>query len=317
MLPTSQCDRDIEILLATHNGANFLERQLESLLEQTCQEFRITVRDDCSTDGTVAILARYAERFPEKLRYGINRKRLGALGNFAALLADSTASYVLLCDQDDVWLPEKIAQTRQVLRKAESFHGSQTPILVHSDAVLVDANLRVISSSFWRSCKVRPKRARLRNLLAQNLVTGCTVGCNRALLERALPVPVDEAVMHDYWLALVASSFGVVVPLQEPTVLYRQHGGNTVGMRQPMTLSQTLRRIIRDPQLQAKLTAAIRQANAFSRRFSSELSRSQHAELMAFQSLFENGYLLRRWLIVRHGLLRTGFWNNIGYLARV
>lgn len=308
---------DIEILLATYNGADFLERQLESLFSQTCQDFVVIVQDDRSTDGTARILAKYAAEYPRRFFYRINRAQLGAAGNFAALLSDSTAPYVMCCDQDDVWLPQKVAVTIAALRKAEQIHGRQTPILVHTDAVLVDADLHVISASFWRDRKVRPQGARLRNLLAQNLVTGCTMGCNRALLERGLPIPLHEAVMHDYWLALVAATFGVLVPIQKATVLYRQHGKNTIGAGPGMTPAQSVRKLVGDRQLRMKLLAAIRQAHAFSNRFAAELRCEQKAELAAFETLFQKGYIKRRWMIIRYGLLRTGFWSNVGYLVRV
>jgi glycosyltransferase involved in cell wall biosynthesis len=317
MLPKSQNHGDVDVLLATCNGAEFLEKQLESLFSQTCQDFSVRARDDCSTDETVSILERYARRYPHRFIYTINAERLGAAANFAALLCDSAAPYIMCCDQDDVWLSDKVALTLARLRTAEQAHGLRTPVLVYSDAVLVDAKLGVISPSFWRKCKVRPREVRLRHLLAQNLVTGCTMGCNRALLERALPIPINDVVMHDYWLALVAASFGVMVPIRQATVLYRQHGKNTLGILPDLTFKQSMRRLVNDTQLRTTLLAAIRQARAFSLRFAADLSHAQKAQLAAFQALFERGYVLRRWMILRYGLLRTGFWNNIGYLVRV
>lgn len=309
--------RDIDVLLATYNGAEFLEKQLDSLFSQTCQDFSITVGDDRSVDGTVEVLASYARRYPGRFTYAINSKRLGATANFATLLSRSTAPYVMCCDQDDVWLPEKIARTIAAIKTAEARHGRQRPVLAYSDAVLVDAKLKTISSSFWRTCRVRPRGAQLRNLIVQNVVTGCTMGCNRSLLDKALPIPSEKVVMHDYWLALVAAAFGLLIPLEQATMLYRQHGKNKFGVAPDRTLLQSLRHPIRDARLKAAMLDAMRQAGAFSDRFANELTRKQKAELTAFQMLFQRGYVRRRWVILRHRLLLPGVWNNIGYLMRI
>lgn len=307
---------EIEILLATFNGARFLEQQLDSLFSQSCQDFSVAVRDDLSADGTVDILARYAKKYPERLSYVVNEKRLGAAGNFAALLCESTAPYVMCCDQDDVWLPEKIAVTMQTLRAAERARGRETPVLAFSDTVLVDENLQVVDSSFWRRASFKPEGAQLRNLLVQNLVTGCTMACNRTLLTSALPIPVQEVVMHDYWLALVAVAFGVTVPIRQQTVLYRQHDRNTIGTAN-MTAVQRIRRFLDDPHLRAELRTATRQSHAFASRFCAQLRPEQKRELAAFQRLGEQGYFLRRWTVLRHGLRPKGLRNSISFFIRL
>lgn len=317
MPAVNQSRFQVEIVLATYNGARFLEKQIESLFSQTCQDFHVSVRDDCSTDGTSSVLATYAAKYPERFDYVINKERLGPVANFSALLVASTAPYIMCCDQDDVWLPEKVALTLEALQKAERANSQQTPVLVYSDAVLVDANLQVISSSFWRKAKVRPRGAKLRNLLAQNLVTGCTMGCNRALLDRGLPVPAPEVVMHDYWLALVAAAFGTLVPIHKPTVLYRQHDKNAIGIGRKMKPAQRIWRLLNDRQLRKELIDAVRQARAFSNRYSASLNERQKEKLEAFQRLCGQGYVQRRWTILRYGLLRTGFLNSVGYLIRI
>lgn len=307
---------EIEILLATFNGARFLEQQLDSLFSQSHQDFSVAVRDDLSADGTAEILARHAEKYPNRFSYAVNQERLGAAGNFAALLCESTAPYVMCCDQDDVWLPEKISLTIETLRAAERTNGRETPVLAYSDAVLVDESLHVTDNSFWRKASFKPEGAKLRNLLVQNLVTGCTMACNRALLKQALPIPVQEVVMHDYWLALVAAAFGVMAPIQQQTVFYRQHDRNTIGTAK-MTVVQRIRRFLDDPQLRAELRAATRQAQAFSSRFSAQLCPGQKKELAAFQRLGKQGYFLRRWTVLRHRLWPKGLRNSVSFLIRM
>ncbi|MBU1715693.1 MAG: glycosyltransferase, partial [Proteobacteria bacterium] len=140
----------IEILLSTYNGGKYLREQLDSLLAQTCNDWVLLVRDDGSSDDTVIILEEYRTRHPEKI--GIvsgGKKRLGACASFAFLLAQSTAPYVMFCDQDDVWLPEKVEVTFESMLSAESKMPG-LPVLVHADMYVTDNVMSVIAESFWR-----------------------------------------------------------------------------------------------------------------------------------------------------------------------
>src|SRR5262245_2756191 len=172
---------DIEILLATYNGARFLDVQIESLLRQRDVSFRILVRDDGSTDETPAIIERYRRSRPETFRVLSTSGNIGAAGNFSALLAHSEAPYAALCDQDDVWAPHKLRVLCETLREMEARHGADTPLLVHSDLEVVDESLRVLHSSHWRYIGSDPEHTNLARLLIRNSVTGCASLINRAL----------------------------------------------------------------------------------------------------------------------------------------
>src|SRR6476619_5383592 len=138
----------VDVLLATFNGARFLPEQLESLERQTHSDWRLIVRDDGSTDRSVAIVNAFAERHRERVQVLFdNRGRLGSCGNFAALLEASDAPYFMFCDQDDWWLPHKIADLLSTLRAVAARRGAETPLLVHSDLILVDNELRVLHRS--------------------------------------------------------------------------------------------------------------------------------------------------------------------------
>ena len=222
----------IDILLATYNGARFLHEQIDSILSQTCQDWRLLIRDDGSKDATPTIIDRYVQEHPQRIVVirddGAN---LGAVGNFSTLMERSDAEYIMYCDQDDVWLPDKIAESYKAMRALERRYGRDTPLLVQTDLTVVDKNLNPIHRSFWRYESLDPERGHsLASLLIQNVVTGCASIANRRLKDMALPVPRDIR-MHDWWLALVAVAFGHYDYVAHPLVLYRQHGANTMGAR--------------------------------------------------------------------------------------
>ncbi|MBN2576669.1 MAG: glycosyltransferase family 2 protein [Deltaproteobacteria bacterium] len=314
----------IDILLSTYNGAAYLPEQLDSLFAQTCQDWRLVVRDDGSSDGTPDILARYGALHPERVAVlARDGKNLGASGSFGVLLARSEAPYVMFCDQDDVWLPDKVEDTLASLRGLERRHGEQTPLLVSTDLKVVDERLAVLDESFWRFQRIHPQRlTKLGRVLMQNFATGCTVMLNRPLAGLALPIP-SEAMMHDWWLALVATAFGRVGRLSRPTVLYRQHGRNDVGVSrwsflagiENLLLHRDRRRAAVARQEEVYL-ALERQAEAFAARFGERLPPAERAMLRAFCTMHARGFCGRRRLMLKHGFLHSDRWENLMMLLR-
>ena len=234
----------IDILLATYNGARYLAPQLDSLLGQTHQHFRLLVSDDGSTDATLDILRGYRAAFGERLILLPNPSPgAGVVRNFERLmqasLADGQAQWAASCDQDDVWLPDKLATQWAEMQRIEVQAGTQTPCLVHGDLTVVNERLEVISPSFAAYQRTDPAAATALSLLSVNQVTGCAMMVNRALLRMALPVP-PEAIMHDWWCALISGS-GRRSYLPAPLLLYRQHGANQVCARDRGLRSRLLR----------------------------------------------------------------------------
>lgn len=221
----------IDILLATYNGDRFLPDLFASLMNQTCRDWRLLVHDDGSGDGTVALIQAFVRDHPGRAVFfddGIVAK--GAAKNFAHLLARSTARYAMFCDQDDVWLPDKIAMTFARMREVENTCPGM-PVLVHTDLCVVDERLGIIAPSLWAYQRFDPEIGSHARLLAvQNVVTGCTVMINREARELSLPIP-EEAVMHDWWMAILVARYGMVAFVHQPTILYRQHGTNSIGAR--------------------------------------------------------------------------------------
>lgn len=307
----------VDILLATCNGSRYLREQLDSLLQQTEQSWRLIVSDDRSDDATPEVIERFAQEHPGRvvlLPPGSNR--LGACGNFARLLASATAPYFMFCDQDDVWLPEKVQRSVASLRRLEQERGADVPALVHTDLRVCDRELRVLAESFWAFQTLDPQRGRaLPRQLMQNAVTGCALAGNRALRKLAAPIP-PAAIMHDWWLGLVAVAFGAVAALPEQTILYRQHGANTLGA-QVGGIRGYLRKLHGPAFYRQRIHAACLQARCFLERYADQLPPEEKRVLRAFSELPQRSFFARRWSILRHGFLKYGLARNLALFCVV
>lgn len=289
----------VDILLATFNGARYLPDLLQSLKHQTFTDWQLITRDDGSTDGTQAIIDSWVSVLGNKVKVLLkDDEGHGACSNFAALMAASKAPYFMLCDQDDVWLPDKIHELHKAALQAEEQGGSEVPVLVHSDLIVVDDHLREIHGSFWRYQRLLSESTQNRGqlLILQNYVTGCSTMGNSALRRAALPIP-KQAVMHDWWLALVAANLGKLVDHPTPTVRYRQHGGNVLGAK-PWSLKGVVERFLQNPQAAVQRTRSMiqktqQQAEVFVRIFSTRLS-PRMADLFTEYSELENHSLWQR-----------------------
>jgi hypothetical protein len=246
-----------------------------------------------------------------------NTETKGPCGNFAALMERSSACYVAFCDQDDIWRPDKLALCMSVMLQAEAQHRESLPVLIYTDLKLASSNGTILSESHWKRAGVRPEGANFRNLLAQNLVTGCTMIANRALIDLALPVPVDEVIMHDYWLALIASALGVLCPIREQTVIYRQHGGNVLGAGGALSWLQRMRRFRNDPELEEWLDAAAIQATSFLDRYGAALTEENRRAMLSLTRMAGGSWLQRNLYLLRHQIRRTGKLNHLQFLLRL
>lgn len=224
--------KEIVILLSTYNGESFLEQQLDSLLNQTYKEWLCLIRDDGSSDSTMDILNEYTNKYPEKFVIIDNmNQNLRPCQSFMRLLDGApSAAYFMFCDQDDVWEQRKIELTIKEMKKAENRYGDRVPILVHSDLEVVNENLETLAKSMKSLRKSNCNFNTINNLILQNNITGCTVMINGKLKEKVSHLP-ENAVMHDWWLGLIASGFGKIIYIEETLIKYRQHSKNSVGAK--------------------------------------------------------------------------------------
>ncbi len=300
----------VEIVLATYNGAKFLEAQIESILAQDYQDWRLIIRDDASTDATAAIIEQYEHKLPERiLVLRGEKKRLGIVNNFSALLEATTAPYVMFADQDDVWLPHKISLTLTGMKELEKQHGDKTPLLIHTDSGIVNETLQPVADSFNAHHKLSAHLSPFTRLLVQNTVQGCTMMVNRPLLMLALPVP-SRARMYDMWLAQVAAGMGHIGYVDQQTVKYRQHAGNAIGVR-----GKTLREKV--GHIQNMMEANVMQAILLRDRYEEKLSEPNRKVVQQFTRMPDYGFLKRRLVLVRNNILRQPGWENVPMLVFV
>ena len=304
-------DLDVEVVLPTYNGVTYLEAQLASIHSQTLRPSRVLLRDDGSSDGTLELIRRLQVRYGSWLTVLESGEKLGCIANTGVLLEVSKAAYVAFADQDDLWWPDKLERSMHLLCHQEAIHGSEMPLLVHTDLELVDAQGKRLGETYMQRQRLDPARTGLADLVLTNVVTGCSMVCNRALLAQALPIP-EQALMHDWWLALVASSIGRIVYVPSPTLSYRQHEANVLGAP-GTTPSSMVRKLFlagqRRPSL--LLLAMASQMQALRRRFPLDthplevcLTQSRYRRITCLLSSSSLRFSLRK-----HGRLRTwAFW---------
>ncbi len=282
----------VAVLLSVYNGAPYLREQLISLCAQSHTDWVVLWRDDGSRDDSRALMARFAaEVGPERCREWRSGARLGVTGSFLTLLrAAEGYPYVAFADQDDVWLPGKLARAIDWLTGEGARLG-----LYCARQRLVDHRLSPIGYS-----PAYPNPPRFPAALAQNIATGCTVVLNRKAADRIAESDPPAASVHDWWSYLVVSALGGRVLFdEEPQVLYRQHAGNAIGAAPPIWHAAQ-RAVQRGPLpffalLEAHMTALERSVPGLP-----ETTIRTLAEIRAGL----NGDLLSRCRLVRRGLLR-------------
>ncbi len=309
----------ITILMATYNGESYLAEQIESILRQTETRWKLIIQDDCSTDRSAAVAQEYAEQYPEKIRLIRRDSPSGsAKNNFFSMLSLADTPYCMTCDQDDVWLPEKIALTLEKMRELESACGADTPLLVHTDLKVVDSRLNELSGSLLYIQDLSAKRDALHQLIVQNIVTGCAMMVNQALLARFVPIPeAQNCIMHDWWLAILAAAFGKIGFVETPTILYRQHGSNQVGAKNAHSLSYNWARFRDRAGARTVLRDTYRQAGEFLKVYRAKLDTQQVRLLDAYSGIPLHPKWKRVWVLLRYRLFKKGFKRKLAQILFV
>ncbi len=264
-----------EILLAVCNGERFLPALLDSLQKQTLSDFSVLFQDDGSDDRSPEILRAVCGADRRFLSGACSGQKLGAMGNFFSLIRQSRADALLLCDQDDIWEPEKVHTLCRALEQAEQKWGADAPLLIHSDCRVIDQDGQVIHESFFRHQGWDPDAVSLPRLLVQNNVTGCTLIMNRALANLiAAHADPKKLFMHDWFIALTAAAFGHVVFLNQVLTQYRQHGGNAIGASTKSQFQRGLDSLSRRERVHARLQLNYSHTRAFTEAYGDLLPES-------------------------------------------
>ena len=224
-------NNSIAILLATYNGETYLKEQIDSLLAQTYQDWHLYVHDDGSTDATVAIIKGYTEQYPDKVTQLDYPSQGGPCKNFLSMMDRVEAPYYMFCDQDDVWMPEKISLSIQEMKRLEEVHP-QKPIVVFTDLYVVDEHLNITYDSMWRYTGIHPQYIKTFADTGghTSIATGCTMLFNKLSKTCYSHYSPEKAIMHDCWVCLCTlRDGGIVYGISKQLVLYRQHGNNCLG----------------------------------------------------------------------------------------
>jgi glycosyltransferase involved in cell wall biosynthesis len=216
--------------MCTYNGAAYVRQQLDSIAAQTRLPDELVLCDDRSTDETVQIVEEFAAAAPFPVRLHVNEGNLGVARNFEKAMGLCKGDLIALADQDDVWLPFKLA------RIAEEFELHPSVGLIFSDAELVDERLRPLGTTLWKARRfdlrsqrlVRGGRA-LEVILPCWTVAGTTMAFRSKYRDLILEIPDNIGLIHDGWVALVIAAVAEVACLAEPLIKYRQHSQQLVG----------------------------------------------------------------------------------------
>ncbi len=199
----------ISIVLCTYNGERFLQKQIDSLLQQTWKNFEIIIADDDSKDNTKAILEQYQQ--DQRFKISFHSSNIGAIRNFEFATRQAKGDYLAFCDQDDIWIPEKL----EIL-----YHSIGNALLVYSNSLLIDENgqsLQKKLSDLRRMGNVEDTKG----FIFSNVVWGHTMMIHQSLIEMVLPIPAK--IPHDIWFAVKATIHSGIKYVDQPLTLYRQH----------------------------------------------------------------------------------------------
>lgn len=302
----------IAICLATYNGQEYLESQIQSIINQDYEDWHLYIRDDGSKDLTVSIINKYQASFPNKITNlsnisggGSSKKNFLTILNWVRENVDP--DYIMLCDQDDYWLPQKITMS---LNRISSINK---PALVHTDLKVVDKSLRVINNSFEKYSKLNSTYKSIQKLVIQNNVTGCTMMWNRKL-NKLLTFDNDERIiMHDWWIALVAAIFGKIIYVEEPTILYRQHGSNVVGAS-PVNSLRYIKEKFQKKNIRKSLIRTFDQAKKLKEQYHKTLSLEDKKFLELYSRLGEYNKLKKFSIIYKYGIFKQSSLQILGEL---
>ena len=307
----------VDIALATYNGERYLPELLSSIEQQNYSNWHLFVGDDGSCDNTMEILNRFAADHPSRTTILPATDQLGTTANFSRILQASRSGYVTTADQAHIWRPNKLETSLRMAKMVEAKAPPETPVLIHTDAYVTNEASQITGNSFWKHQHLNPEYGlKFKNLLIQNVITGCTILVNRSLLKMALPIP-PESIMHDWWLGLTAAAFGKIGYISEPTLLYRQHPNNQLGAKRWSARLIANEAASGIPALRKRIEATRRQASAFQKHFSGML-KSEEKEILNIYTQLTNLPLAARRVTAAHrrlhkcGILRTiGFYTAL------
>jgi glycosyltransferase involved in cell wall biosynthesis len=310
----------VSILLATFNGINFLREQIDSILLQDYENWLLFISDDGSVDGTMFLIEEYRSRYKDKIFLIDNIRRFGnARDNFFNLLSRISGDLFFFCDQDDYWEKNKLSKliaSYNVLSEIEK----KKPILIHSDLMVVDSNMNMLAKSFFTLSNINYQKTNLRNIIVQNIVTGCAMMVNKPLKDMLFSHSknyedlYEHIIMHDWYCALVASVFGKIICINQTLVKYRQHSNNSVGAKNVRDIKYLFNRMKKYSIVKKDIVNTQKQANVFLKMYGDELSLSDKKALSVYASINNFSKFYRVFFIIKNSFLKHGLLRIFGQI---
>lgn len=303
----------IAVLLSSYNGTKYIYDQIQSVLLQTIDKFSLYIRDDGSTDNTVAII----KSFNDSRITLIEGENVGINASFFSLMKRAKSDgmeYIFFCDQDDIWNTDKI----ETLLSCFSMDTS-TPELIFSDFSTIDDEGLLLNQSFATSAKLRiPKNGDFfPKLLAQPYAFGCCSAFNRALLE-IIELPSDGIEMYDCWISLSASILGRVQFVSKQTISHRFHHHNATGRINQSSITNRLHRLFSGFAEQANNTAIrLSQIDLLLRSYGNILMPEQVTRLNRIRLGLKDSPITALITLYRYGVSRGGVLQNAFYIITV
>ena len=299
----------VNILMSTYNGQQFLAEQIRSIQEQSYTDWTLFIRDDGSSDNTKEILKDF-EHQDSRIHLIDSDKsdNLGVIKSFHKLVNHDRADYYFFSDQDDVWLPNKLELS---LKEAQNYLAD-LPLMVYMDLKVVNQDLKIMTESMVKS-QSHHANTELVQELTENTVTGGVAMINHALAE--MWQETDEILMHDWYLALLASAFGNLVFIDQPGELYRQHSDNVLGAR---TLSKRFKKWIRPHILFAVYWDLIKNSQKQARHLlQMPLSQSNRELIEAFVTIMDKPMLERFRILRKYGLKKNKAFHTLVFTTLI
>ena len=221
-------NKPIAILMATYNGERYLREQIYSIISQSSKDWALYIRDDGSRDGTMGIIAEYAEKYPNVVWVRDSEAGLGCNGNFLRLLEVVESKYYMFCDQDDVWVENKMELSLTSIQKEETLH-KEMPILMFSDQAVCEQNLNVMTTSQWKKSHINPWLFSSYNYVCVNcIIAGANTIFNCQAKNLIFPLVANE-LYYDHWIAISVSKHGWIGVIDRPLRYYRLHEEQVLG----------------------------------------------------------------------------------------
>ena len=204
--------------MASYNGSRYIMNQLKSILGQLAKNDQLVIVDDCSLDSTVRIIESLKD---PRIKLFKNTRNIGVVGTFNRALKNANGDIILLSDQDDEWLDNKVSFIRNF------FISNNIDMVVHDAKIMQGGN--IVTNSLFE--QIGSSSGLFKNIYS-NSYTGCCMSFRRSILKKILPIPNKKGIFHDAWIGILTKFYRFrVIFIATPLIVYNRHETNLSSMK--------------------------------------------------------------------------------------